>query len=380
MKSREDCRKIWPNYTPADMMGSLPAVLAMRRSLLILTVSVVLLLRAPVSGNDLLMGLFERYLDSLHRQVGIPGLAAAVVGENGIVWERGFGLQDVERSIAARPDTPFHVDGLTQMFTAVLTLRCAEEGRLRLDDRAGSFDRNSAEPNATLGQLLTHTTNGPAGLVFGYRPERLQPLWMGVRHCTNDSYRETLTNLLDRLAMQDAVPGQNAVSLPTGAEGMFEPEEVERYRRVLERMAAPYSVDRRGRPTRSVHVATELTASTGVIASVRDLAQFEVALRQGLLVLPETLEAAWRNPVGAGDRLLPHGQGWFVQTYNGELVVWQFGVGENASSSLIVNVPGRRITFIALANSDGLVKSYPLAAGDVTVAPVARLFLRFFVG
>lgn len=352
----------------------------MRRTFCLLTVAILLLLRAPVSANELLLGLFERYLDSLSRQANIPGLSAAVVGENGILWERSVGLQDVERSIAARPDTPFHLDGLTQVFTAALTLRCAEEGRLGLDERVARFDRSSPDAEATVAQLLSHTSNGPGGLTFTYRPERLEPLWAGVRLCTNDSYRETLTNLLDRLAMQDAVPGPNAISLPPGSEGMFEPHEVERYTRVLERLATPYAVDRRGRPTRSTYVSTALTPSSGLIASVRDLAQFEVALRQGVLVRPDTLEVAWRNPMGATGRLLPHGLGWFAQIYNGELIVWQFGVGENASSSLIVNVPGRRITFIVLANSDGLVKSYPLADGDVTVAPVARLFLRFFVG
>jgi hypothetical protein len=117
-----------------------------------------------------------------------------------------------------------------------------------------------------------------------------------------------------------------------------------------------------------------------LIASVRDLAQFDLALRRGVLVRPETLELARRNPVGRNGDPLPHGLGWFSQIYNGELVVWQFGMGENASSSLVLSVPGRGLTFIALANSDGLARSLPLDKGDVTVSPVARTFLRVFVG
>ena len=34
---------------------------------------------------------------------------------------------------------------------------------------------------------------------------------------------------------------------------------------------------------------------------------------------------------------------------------------------------------ILLANSDGLVKSFGLPAGDVTLSPFARLFLGLFV-
>jgi CubicO group peptidase (beta-lactamase class C family) len=208
----------------------------------------------------------------------------------------------------------------------------------------------------------------------------MAPLWRGIRVCSVDSYRETLANLLDRLAMQDSVPGPNAVDLPPGSEGMFEPDEIQKYRRVLERLAVPYSVDRRGRPSPSSYPATVLTPSSGLIASVRDLAQFDIALRRGVLLRGSTLVQAWQNPTGQGGQPLPHGIGWFAQIYNGELVVWQFGIGENASSSLLISVPGRRLTFIALANSDGLGRSLPLAEGDVTVSPVAKVFLRVFVG
>ena len=55
------------------------------------------------------------------------------------------------------------------------------------------------------------------------------------------------------------------------------------------------------------------------------------------------------------------------------------GVSDNASSSLVVKVPARGMTLIVLANGDGLVKSLPLSAGDLTISPVARLFLGTFI-
>ena len=62
------------------------------------------------------------------------------------------------------------MDGVTQIFTAAMVLRCVEEGRLSLDDRVGQFKPNSPDANATLGQLLTHTSATSGGLVFSYRP------------------------------------------------------------------------------------------------------------------------------------------------------------------------------------------------------------------
>jgi len=67
-----------------------------------------------------------------------------------------------------------------------------------------------------------------------------------------------------------------------------------------------------------------------------------------------------------------------VQTLNGERIVWQFGVGENASSSIVITLPRRGLTLILLANSHGLVRPFPLAEGEVSVSPFARLFLSLF--
>ena len=79
----------------------------MRRSFLVLTIAVVLLARAPVRADDLVLRLFGDYLDALRIQAGIPGVSAAIVGDNDIIWERAFGQQDVARSIRTKSDTPF---------------------------------------------------------------------------------------------------------------------------------------------------------------------------------------------------------------------------------------------------------------------------------
>jgi hypothetical protein len=73
--------------------------------------------------------------------------------------------------------------------------------------------------------------------------------------------------------------------------------------------------------------------------------------------------------------------GWLVEPYNGERVVWHFGLARGAYSGLIVKVPGRGLTLILLANSDGLAgPPYNLSDGSVTSNLFASLFLRLFVG
>lgn len=339
------------------------------------------LVHVPARAQVLVYEVFGSYLDSLREQAGVPGLSAVIVDNDHIVWERAYGWQDVGRAIAARPDTPFNADGLTQVFTAAMAMRCAEERRLSLDDRVGDLKVPTTEPDASIRQLLTHTSGPPESPSFALRPSRLAPMWPIVRTCADDSYRETFANLLSRLAMVDSVPGPNIINVKPPAEGVPDPEDVERYAAVLQRRALPYSVSARGQASRSEYPASAatLTPSSGLVTTVRDLAKFDIALRDGILVESETLTEAWRAPVGSGGDPLPHGIGWFVQRYNGEKVVWQFGEGEDASSSLMITLPNRRLTLIVMANSDRMVRSFSLEEGDVSRSPFARVFLKLFV-
>jgi hypothetical protein len=86
--------------------------------------------------------------------------------------------------------------------------------------------------------------------------------------------------------------------------------------------------------------------------------------------------AAWTPAAERNGIVSPMGLGWFVQTYRGERVVWHFGNVPNAYSSLVLKLPDRKVTFILLANSDGLSAPFQLTKGDVTRSLFASLFLR----
>jgi CubicO group peptidase (beta-lactamase class C family) len=134
-------------------------------------------------------------------------------------------------------------------------------------------------------------------------------------------------------------------------------------------------VDLRGRAVRSEFPPRLINASTGLVTTVRDLQRFDAALDDGVLLRADTL-AHMRGGTVPG---APTGLGWFVQSYNGERLVWQFGSMPGAYSSLILKVPSRNLTLIMLANSDGLSEPFALQQGDVTASLFVKLFLRLFV-
>ena len=329
------------------------------------------------AADDFVLSRFSDYLESLRTQAGIPGLVAAIVGPADVNWEGAFGQQDVERNIVARIDTPFQLDGMTQTIVASLAVRCASDGWLVLDDPVGKFAPSSPDAGATIRQLLTHTTAGINGLTFSYRPERLAPVAAAIAGCTDSTFRWGMSALFDRMAMIDSVPGSDVVRLTAPAESFTAPA-LQRYADTLRRLATPYAVDARGRATPSAYVASTLTPASGLISTVRDLEQFDLALKKGVLLRPEWRALAWTPPTDANGQSLPYAYGWFVQTYNGGRIAWQFGVSAT-SSSMIITLPQRGLTLILLANSPGLARPFELSAGDITVSPFARLFLSIFV-
>jgi CubicO group peptidase (beta-lactamase class C family) len=176
--------------------------------------------------------------------------------------------------------------------------------------------------------------------------------------------------------MKDSVPGTDLVDPTVVPEDLFEAADLERYQKVLARTAIGYKVDGRKRAERNDLPVTGINAATGLVSTVRDLAEFDVALDSSQLLLEDTLNAAWTPAMTNGGASVPFGLGWFVQSYRGERVVWHFGYIPNAYSALILKLPARHTTFILLANSDALSAPFQLASGDVTRSVFAALFLK----
>lgn len=320
-----------------------------------------------------LLSNLESYLEALRAQAGIPGMSAAVVQDGEIVWERGFGFQNVAARVRATPDTPYLVGDVSATVAAVLLLQCVEEHRITLDDPLTTY-ASYPEPGVTLRQVLSHTGTDN----FVYSPERLAQLGPVLEWCVPQPYVKTVAHrILNRLAMKDSVPGTSLAAADPGIpDDLFDAADLDRYRTVVERMAVPYKVDGRGRAERNEQPPAPITATGGLVSTVRDLARLEKAIDSNLLLRDDTLQEAW-NPVGVRDGVAgPMGLGWFVQPHRAGRVVWHFGLVPNAYSSLVLKLPDRHLAFILLANSAGLSAPFQLGSGDVTRSLFATLFLR----
>ena len=323
--------------------------------------------------SSLPISLFERYVESFRLQSGIPGMSAALVQDGRIVWDRGFGYQDVEALVAASSATPYPLHDLTQTLSSTLVLQqCVDVRHYEASDRIRRWFPQYPEETTTIAHLLSHTS--PSG-GFKYDASRFATLSDIAERCANSEYAPLLADeILDFLGMADSVPGQDLGDSSSPNRSLFSSAALARYSALLGRVAVPYRVDGRGRASRTEYPRSTFSASTGVVSTVRDLARFDAALDHGDLLASGTLRRAW-EPSGS----MPIGLGWFVQRFNGERVVWHFGLARDVSSCLYIKVPGRNLSVILLANSDGLAAPYTLSSGDLTASVFAQAFLKLFV-
>lgn len=343
----------------------------------------------PAQGQTLVWSLFERYLEALRQQAGIPGLSAALVQDGEVVWSRGLGYQDVARSIAARPDTPYVIADLTQTLSSVLVLKCVAKSQLTLLSPMEQWSLALGN-DLTVRDALAHAL--PRGQAtrtnrgFRYDAARFVALTPVIADCQDGPYPLVLAReILDPMAMTDSVPGLDLSLATAPARRLFDARTLARYEAVLSRVATPYTRDTRDRLTKLDRPLEGINAASGLVSTVLDLAKFDTALDDGVLLDAGLRTLSWTNVTRddvvslTGEFLpLPTGLGWFVQRYTGEQVVWHFGQAPGASS-LILKVPGRHATLILLANSDGLSVPFSLSKGDVTTSVFARLFLRLFI-
>jgi CubicO group peptidase (beta-lactamase class C family) len=122
------------------------------------------------------LSFLQLYLDGQRAYEQIPGISAAVVHDQGIVWAGGFGQADRERKVPATPETVYSICSISKLFTSMAIMQLRDEGKLRLDDPVSRhlswFTVKQMYPESgpiTIQSLLTHSA--------GFQEDPSIPFW-----------------------------------------------------------------------------------------------------------------------------------------------------------------------------------------------------------
>jgi CubicO group peptidase (beta-lactamase class C family) len=244
-------------------------------------------------------------------------------------------------------------------------LQLVQEGRLNLDTPVSEYGVElKSQGVIRVKHLLTHTSERLPGETYRYNGTRFGSLDKVLTGVTGASFATEVTRrILEPLELTNTCP--NPESAKSCIEARRDPAEFQR------RLAQGYEPNGLTPTDYKKHFVT----AAGLVSTVGDMIRFSAALDDERLLRAEMRERMVTPAKTSAGKVLPYGIGWFVQDWNGTQLAWHYGwwVGD---SSLIIRVPGRRLTFVLLANSDGLSRKFDLGKdNDVRRSPFARIFL-----
>jgi CubicO group peptidase (beta-lactamase class C family) len=142
--------------------------------------------------------LARTWLEAQRAYDQIPGVSAAIVVDQQVLWSGGFGQADLASGRASSADTIYSICSISKLFTSVAVMRQRDAGKLRLDDPVSmhlpwfALKRTEGEGAVTIEGLLTHASGLPR--------ESDYPYWSAP-----DFAFPTHDQIVARISQQDAL-------------------------------------------------------------------------------------------------------------------------------------------------------------------------------
>lgn len=88
-----------------------------------------------------------------------PGAAVLVARNGKILFQKGYGLADIEHHVPVTPETKFRIGSISKQFTAAAILKLQEQGKLSVEDKLSKYFPDFPRGDEVkLRHLLTHTS------------------------------------------------------------------------------------------------------------------------------------------------------------------------------------------------------------------------------
>lgn len=118
-----------------------------------MNIPLIIAVVAATSAPDL-----QSILDQVRVEQAIPGVSVVVAQHDEILFAGASGVADLETGRSMTPDTVLYTGSLSKLFSVVLTLQLAEQGKLSLDDIVDGIAVTSAHDSIRVRHLLTHSS------------------------------------------------------------------------------------------------------------------------------------------------------------------------------------------------------------------------------
>ena len=298
----------------------------------------------------------------------IPGLTVAVVSDRQVRWSAGFGSQDIENNIAAKPATVYRLGSISKPITAVAVMQLFERGRLDLDAPVQKYCPAFPEKQwpVTTRQVLGHlagirhykseeefnSTRFYASVAAGLDMFKDEPLL----HEPGTKYNYTTHGYSVLGCVVEGASGRTFAEFVS--ENVFKPAAMERIRvdsvaDIIPNRAQGYRITDKGVLTNSPLADNSYKVpGGGFVSTADDLARFAVALQTFKLLKRETLELMYVPQKTKDGKETTYGLGWGVGSRNGQRTVGHSG-GQQRISTFLHMQPDQGLAVVIMSNLEG---------------------------
>ena len=298
----------------------------------------------------------------------IPGLSVAIVSGGEIRYAQGFGMADLENSVAATSTTVYRLGSMSKTITATAVMQLAEKGKLNLDrpvqEYCAAFPEKPWPISAR--QLLAHL-----GGVRDYNNQKFLEEYFSTRHY--NSITESLDIFKNDPLLQEpgtkysySTYGYNVLGCAIeGAAGVryedylrdnilkpagMTQTRVDDVSQIIANRGRGYGKTRDG-----VVLNTGLADNSnkipagGLVSTVEDISRFAIALQDGKLLNSATLAQMWTLQKTRDGKPIPYALGWRVAERNGMREIFHGGAAAGFSTFLYL-LPEKKIAVALMAN------------------------------
>jgi CubicO group peptidase (beta-lactamase class C family) len=298
----------------------------------------------------------------------IPGLSVAVFAGDGVRYAKGFGLADLENSVAAKSTTVYRLGSLSKTITATAVMQLAEKGKLDLDAPVQKYCpafREKPWP-ISASQLLAHL-----GGVRDYNNQKFLEEYFSTRHY--NSISDSLDIFKNDPLLQEpgtkysystygydllgcVIEGSSGMAYSEYIrENILAPASMTQTRiddvlQIIPGRARGYGLTREAvvRNTGLADTSNKIPAG-GLVSSVEDISRFAIALGKGKILSSATLEQMWTAQKTRNGKTIPYALGWRVGERNGLKEIFHGGAAAGFSTFLYL-IPKKNFGVVLMAN------------------------------
>ena len=297
----------------------------------------------------------------------MPGLSILVAKDGKAIFEKGFGMANLELGVKAAPNHIFEIGSITKQFTAVAILMLEEQGKLKITDNLTTYipDYPTQGKAITIHNLLNHTsgiksyTNMPSfmvnartdmtplqlietfknepmefdpGTAFNYNNSGYIILGHIIEVVSGSSYADFIkTQIFDKLGMTNSLYGSMVDLIPNRASGYSETEDGYINGAYLS-LTLPY-------------------AAGSLMSTTSDMLKWQNAISANTLIKESSLVKAISGSKLNNGEVLTYGYGWDSGNINGSRTIEHSG-GIFGYSSNGIFLPEENVYVIGLSNCD----------------------------